>query len=96
MAAKKRRAKKHSIRTGRRLIETTYQGATGGRGSRVRAVAYGGKLTVPYDSGMSDEQNFDHAATALAEKMNWLDGADLVSAGLPKGSGRGYIVLSKK
>ena len=93
MAAKKRR---HKIRTGRRLIETTYQGATSGRGSRVRAVAYGGKLTVPYDSGMSDEQNFDHAATALAEKMNWLEGADLVSAGLPKGSGRGYIVLGRK
>lgn len=70
----------------RQAIVTKYLGPTTNRGSRVKATAYAGSITVPWDHALSPDGNHTEAAKALAERLGWV-GA-LVGGGHP--DGRGY------
>lgn len=52
-------------------IITKYLGPTDRRGSRVKAIADAGSITVAWDSALSAEQNHDAAALALTRKFRW-------------------------
>ena len=64
-------------------IRTKYLGATNFRGSRFKATAQAGSVTVPYDSALNAEDNHCAAARALCEKLDWP--YPLVSGCLPSG-----------
>lgn len=55
-------------------ITTRYIGPSNTRGSRIRAAAWGGSITVPYSSEADSETNHARAAQALCEKMGWARG----------------------
>lgn len=55
-------------------IETRYLGPTNARGSRIRAKAAAGSLTVSYDHALNSAANHKAAAVALANKFGWLTG----------------------
>lgn len=55
-------------------IQTKYFGPTNARGSRIKATAPAGSMTVPYDHALNIDQNHKAAATALANKFGWLTG----------------------
>lgn len=52
-------------------IETKYLPATNYRGSRVKASAQAGSVTVPWDYALSVEANHDAAARTLIRKLSW-------------------------
>jgi len=54
-------------------IETKYVGATNYKGSRIIATASGNdiKVSIPYDSGQTDENMHMTAAIALCNKIGW-------------------------
>jgi len=52
-------------------IHTRFLGATDTRGSRVKATAQAGSVTVPWDYALSTDQNHDAAARALIERYGW-------------------------
>ncbi len=52
-------------------IITKFIGPTNFRGSRVKASADAGSMTVNWDHALNHEQNHDRAAQALAEKLQW-------------------------
>lgn len=53
-------------------ITTRYLGpSAGGRGSRILAVAYGGRATVPYDHALDADGNHAAAVVALCRKLGW-------------------------
>ena len=68
-------------------------GPTNSRGSRVRAKAAAGSVTVPWDHALNPPENHDAAAIALAEKYHWLDdGWELAGGGLD-GDGYAYVLV---
>lgn len=52
-------------------IETKYLRATNTKGSRIKASAWAGSVTAPYDYALSAEQNHRAAAMALVETLDW-------------------------
>lgn len=56
----------------RQAISTKYLGPTDRRGSRVKATAEAGSVTVSWDDALSVVQNHAEAARALALKFGWL------------------------
>lgn len=52
-------------------ITTRYIGARNVRGSRVKATASAGSVTLTWDDSLNSEQNHLAAAQALANKFNW-------------------------
>ena len=52
-------------------IATKYLGATNTRGGRIKATAWGGNTTVPYDYALDVQDNHKAAADALIAKMGW-------------------------
>jgi len=52
-------------------IVTKYIGPTNTRGSRVKATAAAGSLTLAWDDSLNSERNHTRAAQALAEKFGW-------------------------
>ena len=54
-------------------IIVRYRGATNTRGSRLLAKnsAGGTSVSIPWDSGLSDEENYSVAAVALCAKLGW-------------------------
>jgi hypothetical protein len=52
-------------------IRTKYLGATNFRGSRFKATAQAGSVTVPYDHALDNEDNHYAAALALCAKFGW-------------------------
>jgi len=52
-------------------IVTKYLGPTDYRGSRIKATADAGTITVPYDYALSNEALHRVAADALVEKLGW-------------------------
>jgi hypothetical protein len=87
--------KKHSVtRPKRQAIVTKYFGPSNSRGSRIKAKAAAGSVTVPYDHGLNADENHDVAAIKLAEKYHWLDnGSELVGGGLADSSGYAYVLV---
>jgi hypothetical protein len=52
-------------------IETKYLGATNTKGARIKASAWGGSVTVPYNCALNTEDNHAAAQLALRHKMGW-------------------------
>lgn len=64
-------------------IMTKFLPANGRSGARIRATAWAGTVTVPYDHGLSGAAPYAVAARALAEKLQW-EGT-YVPGGFPNG-----------
>lgn len=71
-------------------IETRYLGPTNTKGSRIKACAGAGSVTVPYDYGMSTERAHAAAAKALRAKLGWTDG-HWAQGGNVKGNGYVFV-----
>lgn len=52
-------------------IQTRYLGPSNFRGSRIKASASGGSVTVAYDAGLTIDGNHEAACKALIAKMEW-------------------------
>lgn len=70
-------------------IVTKYVGPTNHRGSRVKATAAAGSMTLSWDCSLNSEANHARAALALAAKLQW-DGK-YVGGGMPDGRGNCYV-----
>lgn len=66
-------------------IVTKYIGPTNVRGSRVKATAQAGSITLHWDDSRNADQNHKAAALALASELQW-DYGQWVSGGLPDGT----------
>ena len=56
---------------GRQAIVTRYLGPTNVRGSRVKATAEAGSVTLSWDNALDSYANHSKAAEALANKFDW-------------------------
>lgn len=54
-------------------IQTRYLGATNSRGSRIKAWASAGSITIPYPHELSGQAVHRKAAEALVSKLGWND-----------------------
>lgn len=83
-------------------IETRYLGPTNTKGSRIKATAWAGSVTLPYNSELNVDQNHRAAAMALAAKCAehaeqfggtsiWTDGT-WTQGGNAKGTGYVFTV----
>lgn len=70
------------INSHQQAIRTVYLGPTNSRGSRIKAPAAAGSITVPYDHGA--ECPHAVAAQALLNKLDWK--GDMAGGCLPDGS----------
>lgn len=75
----------------RQAIVTKYIGPTNFRGSRVKASAYAGSITIDYDNGKNSEANHLEAARRLALKFGWI--GKWVAGGMPTETGNCYVNL---
>lgn len=64
-------------------IVTKYLGPTNFRGSRVKATADAGSVTLSWDDALDSRSNHEAAAKALADKFGWR--GRLIGGGLPTG-----------
>ena len=71
-------------------ITTKFIGPTNTRGSRIKASAYAGSITVGYSHELNSDENHRAAAEALCAKMGWPGSDTLISADLPKS---GYVFV---
>lgn len=78
----------------RQAIVTKYLGPTDSRGSRVKATADAGSITVPWDDRLDVNANHDRAAVALAKKVGW--SGTLLGGGLPRGMGGNVYVWAPR
>jgi len=92
-------------RTIYQAIETKYLGPTNTKGGRIKATAWAGSTTTPYDHGLNYSENHRAAALALAAKLGkyaeqyngssiWTEG-DWLQGGNAKGDGYVFIVIEK-
>ena len=72
-------------------ITTKYIGPSNVKGSRVKALAYSGSITLSWDSSLNTDQNHKVAAYALATKYGWT--GRWVGGELPAGSGNAYVCV---
>jgi len=70
-------------------ITTRYIGPTNTRGSRVKATASAGSVTLHWDDALNSEQNHNRAAEALANKFKWK--GTYYGGGMPDGKGNVYV-----
>lgn len=70
-------------------IETKYLPATSNRGSRIKATAWAGSVTVPYDHALDATENHQAAADALIAKYQWQ--GDFAQGGNVKGDGYYFV-----
>lgn len=70
-------------------ITTRYIGPSNFRGSRVKAKAAAGSVTLHWDDALNTEQNHAKAAKALADKLEWSGKYHM--GGLP--DDRGYVFV---
>ena len=66
-------------------ITTKFLSATDYKGSRVKATAQSGSVTVAYDHALSTQGAHDKAAAALMAKLGWDEYASLVGGGYDRG-----------
>lgn len=64
-------------------ITTKYFGPTNTRGSKIKATAAAGSVTISYNCALSQDANHKAAALALCAKMEWE--GNLISGDLPGG-----------
>lgn len=78
-------------------ITTKFLGPTNVRGSRVKAEAEAGSLTLNWDHALNSEANHTKAAEALVRKLGWTSeqakgyAGVWVGGGLPKQAGNCYV-----
>jgi hypothetical protein len=79
----------------RQAIVTKFLGPTDHRGSRIKATAEAGSITVSWDHGLGVEENHLKAATALAWRFGWLDdGSKLHGGTLPSNDGYAFVMVA--
>lgn len=66
-------------------IITRYHGPGNVRGSRIKATAWAGSITLNYEPSLSADENHAAAAKALADKFKWR--GCWFSGGHPDGDG---------
>lgn len=71
----------------RQAIVTKFIGPTDHRGSRVKATAAAGSITVNWSYNLNTDQNHTHAARKLVEKLGWTRENAEGYAGIWKGGG---------
>jgi hypothetical protein len=78
----------------RQAIVTKYLGPTNHRGSRVKATAQAGSITIHWDDALDVSANHARAALALAKKFGWAVGAlDRFHVGaLPNNCGYCFVI----
>ena len=64
-------------------IKTRYLGPTNFKGSRIKATAQAGSVTVSYDHALNLDENHAAAARVLMERLDW--GYSIRSGVLPDG-----------
>ena len=72
----------------RQAIETKFLGPTDRRGSRVKASADAGSITLDWDHRLNSDANHRAAALAFARKFGW---KGVWSGGSIKGSGYVFV-----
>jgi hypothetical protein len=70
-------------------IETKYVRATNTRGSRIKATAWGGTITIGYDYALDTDGAHKAAADALIAKMGW--NGTFAQGGNVKGDGYYFV-----
>jgi hypothetical protein len=75
----------------RQAITVRYLGPTNHHGSRYKATAEAGSLTVECDDALNGEENAWAAGVALAKKWGWEKYNDYVIGGL---HGGGYVLVA--
>jgi hypothetical protein len=70
-------------------IETKYIKATNTRGSRIKATAWGGSVTIGYDYALDTDGAHKAAADALIAKMGW--SGTFAQGGNVKGDGYYFV-----
>jgi len=73
----------------RQAIETKYLGPTDFRGTRIKATAQAGSVTVSWDHALDVNDNHAKAAEALARKYGWT--GTWVAGGLANERGNVYV-----
>jgi hypothetical protein len=78
-------------------IVTRYLGPTNFKGSRVKATAQAGSVTVGYDDALNSEDNHRRAAGKLMAKYGWSEHSEIVGSGeLPDGRGSCYVLQPRR
>jgi hypothetical protein len=70
-------------------IETKYIKATNSKGGRIKATAWAGSVTLPYDHALDTETNHRKAAFALLLKLRW--SGKYAQGGNVKGDGYYFV-----
>ena len=70
-------------------IVTKYIGPSNTKGSRIKATAAAGSITVHLDHALNIEENHAKAAEALANKFNW--SGNYFMGGMPDDSGYCFV-----
>jgi hypothetical protein len=70
-------------------IETKYIKATNVTGGRIKATAWAGSVTLPYDHELSVEKNHKKAVFALLLKLRW--NGKYAQGGNAKGDGYYFV-----
>jgi hypothetical protein len=74
-------------------ITTKYIGPSNTKGSRVKAYAAAGTITIDYDDSLNSEQAHAKAARALADKFGWI--GHYYQGGLPDDRGYCFVCVDK-
>lgn len=76
----------------RQAIETRFIGPTNYRGSRVKAKAQAGSVTIEWDHAIGVDENHMRAAQALADRYGWSDrGGMWIGGGRADSRGNVYV-----
>jgi len=77
-------------------IVTKYIGPTNHRGSRVKASAQAGTVTLGWDHALNPDNNHRAAALALMARFGWQEHSTLSEGGsLPNGTGECFVMTPK-
>jgi hypothetical protein len=63
--------KMKSQKYARQAIQTRFLGPTNHKGSRIKAFAQAGSVTVSKDYGLTEYEEHERAAIALCDKFKW-------------------------
>lgn len=74
-------------------IETKFLGPTDTKGARIKASAWAGTKTIPFDHGAGTDGAHDLAAIALITKLGWW--GVWARGGTADGTGNVYVCISR-
>ena len=74
-------------------IETKYFGPSNVKGSRIRATAQAGSVTVGYDHALNGDENHKAAAVKLMKKFSWKGG---IVGGTLKSGNMVWVMTERK